>query len=125
MVTPKLRWIVLKDVDIEGVIPYVTNKLYYIIERTRINSVPNPFNNGKLIHYGSHTYEPNVAVTVRHGYFNVSWDENSWNDYLNLLEEECEPVSYAERQLLCDVICSYRCPHFDRYKRDLLCYLAQ
>lgn len=124
LVTPRLRWIVLKSVDIQGV-SLCAKTSHDHGQRTEITPARNPYNGDALFYHVDRTDKPSVVASVHHWHFNVSHDLTSEDDYLDILEKCCEPAFSAERELLRDVVNSIRCPHFDHFREDVLRYLTQ
>lgn len=126
LVTRKLNWIVLKDVDVGIFAAGCIMGGCCVGHAFELVPIPNPYNGDKLVYFvkasgeGQHT-----VATVCHKSFPVSFREDAQQEFLDLLEEECIPVSEAERQEFCQWMDSFRCPHFDRRKKSLMRHLAR
>lgn len=94
LVTPTLRLIVLKDVDIAG-LPMG----FFQMESSEVSILnkPNPYNSGRLTHILEPLYIPNSSVTVRHTHFHFPYYKGSGQKFLDVLVEDCRPASFVER----------------------------
>lgn len=120
-----MRWIVLKNTGIDGLnlisMPYVCKSLYAM----EIISAPNPWNDDRIFHYVRETEKPKTLLTIRHRCFPISCRKDLYQEFMDVLDEECEKASLLEREELCERINAINCPYFDRRKNDLLHYLAR
>lgn len=121
--TPKMRWIVLKNVDIQSVGAFTIPWSHAIASSCGIGSAPNPDNAGKMGYFVWTTAAPETLVTIRHNLFAVTFQQNVERDFFDLLEENCNPISSEERLHLIGLLThSLACPIFCQCKRFLVPY---
>lgn len=119
LITPKLRWILLRKVDIDNLL-MIHDGWLVSPARCDIVPTPNPYNEGKIINVVKKTNEPALLVSVRNSFFSVSFHENAGQDILDILEKDCELATLDERVAFCDRMNSLHCPRIDFAKRPLL-----
>lgn len=126
LVTRKLHWIVLRDVDV-GVFAMCTiGACFYSGRAFEIIPKPNPYNGNKLVYFVQMSGNAQHTVaTIHHKSFPVSFREDAEQQCLDILEEECIPVSASERLEFRHWMSSFNCPHFDRWKKSLMRHLER
>lgn len=124
LVTSKMRWIVLRNVDIGGL---AVNTLDWVNSReaVAISSAPNPYSAGRDIFFVRPTGRPETVASINHSSLNASFHGDSSAEFLDVLDQECSPASSIERMDLIHRMDSFRCPYFDRHKGRLVEYLAR
>lgn len=126
LVTRKLHWIVLKHVDIGIFATDTVGAAFFSGHAFEIIPTPNPNNGDKLVYFVKKFGKAQHTVaTIHHKSFSISFRENSEQEFLDILDKECTPVTVAERLQFCQWMDSFKCPNFDRWKKPLMRYLAR
>lgn len=88
------------------------------VPAAKLCSVSNPYNGGKIVHFVERTNTADVVVTVKYKFFGYPFHENSQQQLLDILEEECQPVPLAERLEFEQRISAISCAYFFVFVED-------
>lgn len=121
-----MSWIVLNDVDVQSVGIWTLPWYDYIARSHKnVRSEPNPYNGGKITPFVTSTASPGSLVTISRAMFAIRPHENSVFDFFDLLEENCAPVTVAERLEFVHLITELKCPQTDSCKEFMLTYFKR